>query len=112
MYETLDAHFLPIVIIVGSIMVALIYMMAVYVFSGASPKKGLQIEADFLSAFFSGFSSTQRSFQQFYPVVQNKLIMFPTGMIPLFLVPYAIFFHRFSLLNYRKFQRLQSKEPS
>ena len=41
MYEILDAHFLTVVIIVGSIMVTPIYVMAVYVFSGASPKKGL-----------------------------------------------------------------------
>jgi len=31
-------------------------------------------------------------------------------MIPLFLVPYAIFFHVLSLLNYLKFQRLTGKE--
>lgn len=59
---------------------------------------------DFLSAFFFGFTSTQGPFQLFFPDVPNRLIMFPTGMIPLFLVPYAIFFHVLSLLTYLKFQ--------
>ncbi len=60
--------------------------------------------ADFLSAFFFGFTSTQGPFQLFFPDVPNRLIMFPTGMIPLFLVPYAIFFHVLSLLSYLKFR--------
>jgi hypothetical protein len=48
MYEILNAHFLTVVIIVGSIMVTPIYVLAVYVFSGASPEKGLQIGTAFL----------------------------------------------------------------
>ncbi len=237
MFEILDAHFLSVVIIVGSIMVTPIYMLAVYVFSGASPKKGLQIGiafliwgsfmvwvclgqipgklglagnlivplawilpsfilywrkswfltqelsqkwlvglqifriiggvfliemvkghipgifaypagigdlivgalafgvllackkreripgpfvllvialgiADFLSAFFFGFFSTAGPFQLFFPAIPNRLIIFPTGMIPLFLVPYAIFFHVLSLLNYLKFERSHRKEAS
>ena len=66
--------------------------------------------ADFLSAFFFGFTSTQGPFQLFFPAIPNRLIIFPTGMIPLFLVPYAIFFHVLSLLNYLKFERLHRKE--
>ena len=237
MYEIYHAHFLTVVIIVGSIMVTPIYIMAVYVFSGASPKKGLKIGtafliwgsfmvwiclnqipdklgligslivplawilpslilywqrswflsqklsqkwliglqlfriigglfllemakghipgifaypagvgdilvgvaafgillafnkreqipvkfiifiivigiADFLSAFFFGFTSTPGPLQLFYPAIPNRLIIFPTGMIPLFLVPYAIFFHVLSLLNYLKFGRLYRKEVS
>ena len=62
--------------------------------------------ADFLSAFFFGFTSSEGSpLQLFFPAVTNRLILFPTGMIPLFLVPYAIFFHILSWLNYQKFQR-------
>ncbi len=62
--------------------------------------------ADFLSAFFFGFTSSEGSpLQLFFPAVTNRLILFPTGMIPLFLVPYAIFFHMLSLLNYVKYQR-------
>jgi hypothetical protein len=90
MYEMLDAHALTIIIIVGSIMVTPFYILAVYVFSHASPKNGLIIGSAFLL---------------FYPAVTNNLILFPTGMIPLFLVPYAIFFHTLSLVNYAKFER-------
>ena len=236
MYSMLDAHFLSVVIVVGSIMVTPIYVMAVYVFSGASATKGFQIGgafliwgavmfwvclsqmprklglpgnlivplawflpglilywlrdwflsqelsqkwlvglqlfrviggvfliemvrgnipgifsypagigdilvgvaalavllaygkrehipgtfiifiivigiADFLSAFFFGFTSSEGSpLQLFFPEVTNRLILFPTGMIPLFLVPYAIFFHVLSWLNYLKFQRPSGKE--
>jgi hypothetical protein len=60
--------------------------------------------ADFLSALFFGFTTTQGPLQLFSPPVPMKLIMFPTGMIPLFLMPYAIFFHVLSLLTYLKFQ--------
>ena len=59
--------------------------------------------ADFLSAFFFGFTSSESPFQIFYPEIKNRLILFPTGMIPLFLVPYAIFFHTLSYLNLRKY---------
>jgi hypothetical protein len=61
--------------------------------------------ADFMSAFFFGFTSSEGSpLQLFFPAVTNRLMLFPTGMIPLFLVPYAIFFHFLSLFNYLKFQ--------
>ena len=60
--------------------------------------------SDFLSAFFFGFTSSDSSLQLFYPEVENRTLLFPTGMIPLFLVPYAIFFHLLSLLNYLKFE--------
>ena len=43
MYSVLDAYFLSVVIVVGSIMVTPIYVMAAYAFSGASAKKGFQI---------------------------------------------------------------------
>jgi hypothetical protein len=55
--------------------------------------------ADFLSAFFFGFFSSETPLQLFFPAVANKVVMFPTGLIPLFLVPYAIFFHVLSGLN-------------
>jgi hypothetical protein len=48
--------------------------------------------------------------QLFFPAVTSRLILFPTGMIPLFLVPYAIFYHVLSLLNYHLFQRSKEKE--
>jgi len=60
--------------------------------------------ADFLSAFFFGFGSSETPVQLFFPEVPNQVILFPTGLIPLFLVPYAIFFHMLSWLSYRKFE--------
>lgn len=60
---------------------------------------------DFLSAFFFGFGSSETPVQIFFPEVPNNVIVFPTGLIPLFLVPYAIFFHTLSWLSYRKFRR-------
>ncbi len=59
--------------------------------------------ADFISAFVFGFGSSETPLQIFFPEVRNDVIAFPTGMIPLFLVPYAIFFHLLSALSYRKF---------
>ena len=59
--------------------------------------------ADFMSAFFFGFTSSESPVQIFYPEIKNNVILFPTGMIPLFLVPYAIFFHTLSYLNLKKF---------
>ena len=61
--------------------------------------------ADFLSAFFFGFGSSETPIQLFFPEVPNNVIVFPTGLIPLFFVPYAIFFHTLSWLSYRKFER-------
>jgi hypothetical protein len=58
---------------------------------------------DFLSAFFFGFTSSESPVQLFFPAVPNQVILFPTGMIPLFLVPYAIFFHTLSALNYLRY---------
>lgn len=57
---------------------------------------------DFLSAFFFGFTSSEGPQQLFFPEVVNNSLMFPTGMIPLFLVPYAIFFHTLSFLTLRQ----------
>lgn len=57
---------------------------------------------DFLSAFFFGFGSSPSPLQIFFPELSNNVLQFPTGMIPLFLVPYAIFFHALSWLNLRR----------
>ncbi|UCH46419.1 MAG: hypothetical protein JSU95_09790 [Betaproteobacteria bacterium] len=58
--------------------------------------------ADFLGAFFFGFTASKGPQQLFFPEVTNDLLLFPTGMIPLFLVPYAIFFHTLSWLSLRQ----------
>jgi hypothetical protein len=57
---------------------------------------------DFACAFFFGFFSTVGPQQIFFPLVRNDTLLFPTGMIPLFLVPYAIFFHTLSWLSLRR----------
>lgn len=67
--------------------------------------------ADFLSAFFFGFTSSDTPFQLFFPAVPNHVIMFPTGLIPLFLVPYAIFFHTLSALNYAMHESQAAAPP-
>ena len=59
---------------------------------------------DFISAFFFGFTSSESPVQLFFPERPSTLIVFPTGLIPLFLVPYAIFFHALSWLSYRRFR--------
>ena len=58
--------------------------------------------ADFISAFFFGFTSSETPLQLFHHEAANQVVDFPTGLIPLFLVPYAIFFHLLSALNYIK----------
>ncbi len=60
---------------------------------------------DFMSAFFFGLTTSAGPMQLFDPPIANQMIRFPTGLIPLFLVPYAIFFHLLSILNFLKFER-------
>jgi hypothetical protein len=54
---------------------------------------------DFLSAFFFGFTSFEGPAQLFAVGFDNKANLFPTGVIPFFLVPYAITYHIISLIN-------------
>lgn len=91
---------------IGDILVALSALFILIKFRNAtsiSPKALIFLLLfgifDFLSAFFFGFTSSQTPLQLFHPPVPNQIILFPTGMIPLFLVPYAIFFHTLSYLN-------------
>ena len=48
MIELLEANFLTVVIIIGSIMVTPFYVLSTYVFSGASEQKGLKIGFAFM----------------------------------------------------------------
>ena len=57
---------------------------------------------DFISAFFFGFTSFEGPTQLFAVGFENKTNLFPTGLIPIFLVPYAITFHILSLINLKK----------
>lgn len=54
---------------------------------------------DFISAFFFGFTSFEGPAQLFALGFENQANLFPTGVIPFFLVPYAITFHLLSLNN-------------
>jgi hypothetical protein len=54
---------------------------------------------DFLSAFFFGFTSFEGPAQLFADGFDNQTNLFPTGLIPIFLVPYAISFHVLSWIN-------------
>lgn len=94
----------------GDILVGIIALIVLIVYKNSKEiaKTAVMIViiigvADFLSAFFFGFTSSESPVQIFYPEIKNRLILFPTGMIPLFLVPYAIFFHTLSYLNLRKY---------
>jgi len=60
---------------------------------------------DFVSAFFFSFASLATPFQLFFPAVANRIIVFPTGVVVSFLVPYAIFFHTLSALTYARYDR-------
>lgn len=52
---------------------------------------------DFASAFFFGFTSSATPIQLFSFEAPNKVIEYPLGLIPLFLVPYAVVAHILSL---------------
>ena len=92
---------------VGDIIVAIVAAAILFAYRGAEQIPYSPILfliaiglADFISAFFFGFTSSPTPLQLFHPSVPNQIMLFPTGMIPLFLVPYAIFFHTLSALNY------------
>ena len=62
---------------------------------------------DFVSAFFFGFTTSASPVQIFSLDAPNQILLYPTGLIPLFLVPYAVFFH---LLSW--FEMVRSRENS
>jgi hypothetical protein len=104
---------------IGDILVALVALAMLLCYRKVEPIPrrpiflviGLGV-ADFLSAFFFGFTSSETPLQLFYPPVTNNVIVFPTGMIPLFLVPYAIFFHVLSALNYARHDKVVVRESA
>jgi hypothetical protein len=53
--------------------------------------------ADFVSAFFFGYTSSLGTLQVFTPDPPNQLYAYPTGLIPFFLVPFATSFHVLSI---------------
>ena len=85
---------------VGDVLVAVVALLVLVRFkdfkqipAGAIHLVGVLGVLDFLSAFFFGFTSSDTPIQLFSHDNPNQVILFPTGLIPLFLVPYAIFFH-------------------
>ncbi len=58
--------------------------------------------ADFVSAFFFGFTSSATPFQLFALDQPNQVLLYPTGLIPLFLVPYAVIFHILSITEMQR----------
>lgn len=60
---------------------------------------------DFMSAFFFGFTSFQGPAQLFAIGFENQANLFPTGVIPFYLVPYAITFHILSIINLTNFEK-------
>lgn len=102
---------------IGDILVSLVALLVLLKYRRAETIPGKAIFAvlilgvlDFLIAFFFGFGSSPTPLQLFFPEVPNNVILFPTGMIPLFLVPYAIFFHTLSALNFFKYNGIKNPE--
>jgi len=58
--------------------------------------------ADFASAFFFGFTSSATPVQLFAFDNPNQVLEYPLGLIPMFLVPYAVVAHILSLTQLRK----------
>ncbi len=88
---------------IGDIMVGL---LAVYLVLGYKepPRWGViaLITAgliDFVVAFFFGITSFEGPMQLFAHGFENKTMLFPIGLIPLIVVPYAITYHIISLIN-------------
>jgi len=86
--------------------VALIVLLA-YKNRRALPAKAIHLVGilgalDFISAFFFGFFSTNTPVQLFSHDNPNQVLLFPTGLIPLFFVPLAIFYHTLTWLNLAK----------
>ncbi|MEM6821105.1 MAG: hypothetical protein AAF558_04030 [Verrucomicrobiota bacterium] len=95
---------------VGDILVALVALLVLWIYRAVKeiPSKSVYIVIlvgmiDFFFAFFFGFTSSDSPLHLFSHDFPNQVTVFPTGMIPLYLVPYAIFFHTLSFLNERKF---------
>ncbi len=57
---------------------------------------------DFVSAFFFGFTSSATPLQLFAFDQPNQVLLYPTGLIPLFLVPYAVVFHILSITEMQR----------
>jgi hypothetical protein len=95
----------------GDLAVGLTALYVVFRYRGSSvPPSAVRLVAalgliDFASAFFFGFTSSATPVQLFAFDNPNTVIEYPTGLIPLFLVPYAVAAHTWSLVQLRRDQR-------
>ena len=94
---------------IGDVLVAVVALSMLISYRGFKeiPARAIHIVGvlgvlDFSSAFFFGFTSSDTPLQLFAFENPNQATLFPTGLIPLFLVPYAIFFHTLAWLNLAK----------
>ncbi len=88
---------------IGDIFVGTIALI-LFLFFEKIPRLGISLViflglADFAMAFTFGFLSLPGPFQQFAIGFDNQINLFPTGLIPIFLVPYAIAYHVLSIIN-------------
>ncbi|MEM7445881.1 MAG: hypothetical protein AAF414_21345 [Pseudomonadota bacterium] len=67
--------------------------------------------ADFASAFFFGFTSAASPLQLFAFDNPNRVAEYPLGLIPFFLVPYAIMAHLLSLAQLGRDRRRARRSP-
>jgi hypothetical protein len=93
-------------VVVGLTTVALVRMYAYIPTGGLRLVLALGI-LDFTSALFFGFTSQPGPAQLFAVGFNNMANIFPTGIIPFFLVPYAIVFH---VLSYITLQERNSQQ--
>lgn len=61
--------------------------------------------ADVINAFFFGFLSSPTPLQLFAFDRPNRVIEYPTGLIPMFLITLALCFHVLSIAEARRWQR-------
>ncbi len=66
---------------------------------------------DFTSAFFFGFTSSATPLQLFSFDAPNQVLAYPTGIIPLYLVPIAVIFHILSITELQRANRAAT-EPA
>jgi hypothetical protein len=94
----------------GDLAAAVTALIVLYVFRGREIPAGAVRAvaavgiADAISAFFFGFFSSDTPVQLFSQDFPNRVIEYPTGLIPLFLICFAVCMHVLSLAELRRAQ--------
>ncbi len=68
--------------------------------------------ADVVNAFFFGFFSSPTELQLFAFDRPNQVIEYPTGLIPMFLITFALVFHVLSITEARRQVRASRQQPA